>query len=366
MKRFLKLLSLLVLSGIFLFSGCKNDEEVAPKEQSILPENFGIDIPSAISSSNSGARTMIDTVNGNLIYVNLTSFIAVGKFGAGLVRDLITGISYYHINKPMTLSFESDDDHRTKNLTVVANPEFEGKQWEFQMKLTDAESEGNDDGGIGLEVFWNRNPIKGIAILKPYNLNLSGDWGTNTELIRIDYSEAGENGYDKQMIVSVAGLPLESPLVNPFSMRALKMYVGKKGNIVDVYGNSDHPNAVFLSGQKGFNWAFVASSDDSSDIAVAEVGLPPSGLDESSRSILLDDYSIKNVFTNEIHTVWPNIPQETLNAYLYNTSAPGYFNHSGFVTAGTAPDSNYGTLESRLLDLAPYNPKDIQDLTISF
>ncbi len=367
MKRSIKLLSIFLISGMLFYSGCKNDNEVKPTDQSILPENFSVDIPASISSnSNAGMRTEVDTLNGNAIYINLTTFIAVGKGGATLVQQLIDAIRTYNINKPMTLSIQSNDDNRTKNIVVVANSEFENSQWEFQMTVTDAESEGNPDGGKGLEIFWNRNPVKGIAIIKPYNINRNDDWGSDSAVVRIDYSEAGENGYDKQMIVSIAGLPMPSPLVNMYAISKLKMFAGRTGNIVDLYGNSDHPNAVFFSGRKGFNWAFVGSVLDSADIGVAEVGLPPSGLDATSHSVLLGDYSIKNVFTNEIKTVWPNIPQADLDAYLYNTSAPGFFNNHGFVSAGTAPGPDYDPIVPRLDNLTPYNPKDISNMTISF
>ena len=55
-----------------------------------------------------------------------------------------------------------------------------------------------------------------------------------------------------------------------FSMRNLRMFVGKKANIVDVYGNSNHPRAnLFNENAVGFNYAFVASSDANENIAVA-------------------------------------------------------------------------------------------------
>ncbi len=367
MRHGIKLLTVFLLSGVLFYSGCQNQGNVTPQQQSILPQNFSVDIPSSISGSNSASlRTNVDTLNGNLIYLNLTTFIAVGKGAAKIVQDVITGISAYNINKPMTLSFQSTDDNRTKNLVVVANSEFDNAQWEFQMTVTDAQSESNADGGTAMEIFWNRNPIKGIAIIKPYNINRDNEWGADSAVVRIDYSEAGENGYDKQMTVSIAGLPLASPLEDPYSISTLKMFVGKKGDRVDVYGNSNHPNAKFFNGTTGFDWAFVASGSDSADIATAEVGLPPSSLDATSRSVLLDDYSIKSVFTSQILSVWPNLSQQVLDAFLYNTGAPGFFNNKGFISAGTSPGSQYDVYVSQIAQLTPYNPKDISNLTISF
>jgi hypothetical protein len=145
------------------------------------------------------------------------------------------------------------------------------------------------------------------------------------------------------------------------------MFAGKKGDVVDVYGNSNHPNAILFSGTPGFNWAFVASGNDPANIGVAEVGLPPSTLDSDDRSVLLKEYSIKDVFTNEITAVWPGIDQNVLAAYLSTTAAPGYFNDSqGFISGGKSPGAAWDVLAKRLDTLSPYNPKATSNLSISF
>ncbi|NJK86559.1 MAG: hypothetical protein HC906_11910, partial [Bacteroidales bacterium] len=48
---------------------------------------------------------------------------------------------------------------------------FRGENWEYQLTITDAESENNEDKGIGMQVFWRKNPIEGIALFKPYNID---------------------------------------------------------------------------------------------------------------------------------------------------------------------------------------------------
>ena len=371
-KKLSNLFMLLLLSGVVLLTSCEGNETPTPQGESILPESFGVDIPSAISDENlvssryANARTKEDTVQGNDIYEHLGTFIHVGEASAEIVEDLIFGIRVYNINRPLTLTYESDDDGRTKTLVVEENPDFEGSTWEYVLTVTDTDSEGNEDGGKALQIFWNRSPIKGIAILKPYNINRDENPSAEDAIIRIDYSEGGELGYDAHMIVSIAGLPLPSALDEPWAMDGLKMFAGRSGDVVDVYGNSNHPNAIFFSGNAGFNWAFVASGDDSEDIGVAEVGLPPSNLDESSREVLLDYYSIKNVFTREITEVWPNLPTEIIDAYLYNTEGPGYFGPDGFIAGGTSPGDDWDILVDRLQQMSPYNPLEISNLSISF
>jgi hypothetical protein len=352
-----------------LLISCEMNPDVK-KQEDILPNKFSIDIPPSISNSNAGrlAGRKKEELNGNEIYMNLGTFIAVGEGASKLVEGIIFGLKIYHIDKIMTLTFVSDDDNRTKNLVVSSQVEFEGNNWDYALTVTDADSEGEGDGGKALQIFWNKEaPIQGIAIIKPYNCDRLKNVGAPDAMFRIDYSEAGTTAYDATMEVLISGLPLPNALENPYAINNLRMFVGKKGDVVDVYGNSNHPNAILFSGNAGFDWAFVASGNDTQNIGVAEVGLPPNTLDNANREVLLKEYSIKAVFTNEITATWPEIDQNALNAYLVNTEAPGYFNDiSGFITGGTSPGSEWNSIAARLENLAPYNPKTVNELAVEF
>ncbi len=358
----------MVVAVLAVLVSCETNQEPNPQDESLLPEKFSVEIPGALSTSTPGSgRTKGDTLQGNSIYINLATFIAVGDGSAQLVEEFIEGIRKYKIDRVLSLSYRSDDDNRTKNLKVESDVTFESKTWQYVMTVTDADSEGKADGGKALQIFWNHStPIKGIAIIKPYNCDRSKNTNAPDALFRIDYDEQPGNGYDAQMEVRIAGLPLESPLSDPFSVNTLHMFVGKKGDVVDVFGNTNHPNAIFFSGQKGFNWAFVASGSDASGLAVAEVGLPPSALDKSDRETLLKQYSIKNVLASEINAAWPNLNPNDVAAYLKNAEAPGFFNSKGFVASGKSPGLGWDALTPRLATLTPYNPKATSELSVSF
>ena len=94
---------------------------------------------------------MVDTLKGSEIYHHLGTFIHVGEAGAGVVEDVIRAIRVYHINRPMSFSFQSADDGRVKNVIVEAEAEYDNEPWEFQLTMTDAESEANEDGGKALQ-----------------------------------------------------------------------------------------------------------------------------------------------------------------------------------------------------------------------
>jgi hypothetical protein len=89
-------------------------------------------------------------------------------------------------------------------------------------------------------------------------------------------------------------------------------------------------------------------------------------LDASDRETILGTYSIHNVLSNQILSVWPTINPEVLDAYLYHTQAPGYFSQQGFVQGGTAPSQAWQLLEQQILTLTPYNPSHLLDLEIGF
>jgi hypothetical protein len=348
------------------FSSCTKDELTPNSKDDILPARFSVKVPGSITAVSKKAYSSEDTLQGGGIYQHLKLFIAVGDGAGKVVEGIIGAIRYYHINRPLSMTYQSDEDGRSKNLVVFEKVSFEGADWDFQMNISDAESEGNPDAGLGLQIFWNNNPIKGIAILKPYNINRNENKILESPVYKIEYSEGGESGYDSYMVVSIADLSLANPLTDPYSLKTLKMCAGKKGAMVDVFGNTNHPNAKFFTSDAGFNWAFVASADESANLAVAEVGLPPSNLDNSTRSVLLEEYSIKNVFTNQILSVWPGIDPGLLDGYLHNAGAPGYFNESGFLQGGTSPGSEYDEVEARIELLKPFNPSEISSMEISF
>ena len=371
-SRFFTLMALVGILSMAV-SSCETNKDITP-QQDILPNSFSVNIPSSISNRNfihggsTGGRVSSDSIKGNDVYRNLGTFIAVGEEASKLVEGIVTGIKKYHIDRVLSMTYMSDDDKRTKKLVVTSAVEFEGQTWDYELTITDTDSEGQADGGKAMQIFWNKNQlIKGIAIVKPFNCDRVKNAGAGNAIFRIDYTEGGARGYDAQMEVRIAGLPLASPLDNPFAIETLHMFAGKKGEVVDVFGNSNHPNAKLFTGNAGFNWAFVASGNDAKDLGVAEVGLPPSSLNTTDRAILLKDNSIKNVFTHEILAAWPGLDPVAVAKYLKNTAAPGYFSEKqGFISGGVSPGVEWDALASRLDALTPYSPKATSELTLSF
>ncbi|MBN2682380.1 MAG: hypothetical protein JXR58_07715 [Bacteroidales bacterium] len=371
-KTFLFVLATLVLGSIVI-TGCKKDKDQDENPTgNIIPSTFKVDIPDAISHPFSGAKSvnykgvMTDTIPGDVIYEHLANFIYIGEEAAQIIQDIMTFIAVYNINHPIDFTYTGEEDGRDKHMVVIENSSYDGINYEYQMTVTDADYEGNADGGKAVQVFWNTSPVKGVAIIKPANFDVNSFAALTETMYRVDYSEAGELDYEKYMVVYIANLPLENPLTNPYSMQNLKMFAGKDGDVIDVWGNSDHPNAKFYNDDVGFDWAFVASGIKTENIGVAEVGIPRRTLDSSDRTALLVTNSIKNVLSAQIYEVWPTIDSASVEAYLHNTDAPGYFNSGGFVQGGASPGTQYDNIDSRLPGLSPYNPFSISNLSIEF
>ncbi|MFB6317542.1 hypothetical protein [Saccharicrinis sp. FJH54] len=374
MKKQILNFSVLAFMFLIIFASCEKNLEdpFIQDENSILPTRFKVDLPTSMSNSSSGISTKsaeIDTLKGNLIYSNLITFIAVGEGAADIVEAVINSIRVFRIYDIVDMTYVSDDDNRMKHLVIVENTEFKGRTWQYQLIISDVDSEGNADGGNAIQVFWNNKPVEGIAMIKPYNLNRRENMKNTEAMLSVEYSEAGNENYETYMKVDISGLAVNER--ETFGIDALQMFVGKNGDILDVYGNSNHPNAKFFTETKGYNWAFVASGNKTKNISVVELGLPFSNVDSDSRDVILKDYSIKNVLTEEINTwflkvfhVRPNA--EDLAGYLKDADAPGYFGNHGFIQGGTAPSSDYHVLKDRTEQLAPYNPKAVNDLVIEF
>lgn len=359
----------MIMTVTVFFMQCGADKETNADLATGLPTTFSVDIPSSISRTLTTKSASSDEFSGREIYEHLSNFIHVGEAAAEFVEEIMKGISKYELNEPTNFNFISNDDGRSKNMVVVDNADYEGVGWQHGLTLADTEYVTNNDGGIALQVFWNTNPISGIAIFKPGNWEVDADNLLEETIFKIEYSEVGAYGYDAHMIVSIANW--QDAISDRFHMDELKMFVGKSGNIIDVYGNSIHPDAyLFVEEPKGFCWAFVASCNGNSNIAVAEVGLPPHTLDENSRSILLEDYSIENVFTDQFvewvyqnHGFYPNDDQ--IADILVNTDAPAFFDANGFVQGGEAPSLDYEELVNNIQLLTPFNPKSIDEMVIS-
>ncbi len=373
----MKAINILKTAGFLVillaFTFCESDTKPETTSTDLFPTSFKVDIPSSISQSIILKSANSDDFSGENVYQHLSNFIHIGESAAEFVEEIMKAISTHGLNRQMEITFFSEDDNRKKNIVVIDNSDFEGVTWQHQLTLTDAASEGNSDGGKALQVFWSTNPVRGMAILNPGNWDVNSEEGMKNAIFKIEYSEAGENGYEAEMTVSITNF--EQNMDDRFHMDNLKMFVGKTGDIVDVYGNSNHPDAyLFLEEPKGFSWAFVAAGNNTINVGVAEVGLPLSSLNETARQVILVDNSVKNIFTEQI-TKWalqtyPDADSAAVAVIvadlLVDTEAPGFFNSAGFIQGGEAPNNSYNELVSNIELLTPYNPFNISELIIEF
>jgi len=365
MKRktfFALFIAVFVLMALQL-SSCTETKDEGPEPEetgNVLPEKMTIDIPASLSAATSlksgTATTESGVFDGNVMYYSLRTFVGVGEASAQLLDELITAIRTYDLGHEMDIYYSDEDDNfRAKHLIVKENVSFEGTKYAYKLSVQDSASEGNSDFGIGMQIYWNTSPVVGIAILKPENLNhKNNDMGS--ALFRIEYSEDSPE-YDATMVISIAGREVKAPSIDMYDIDNLKLFVGKKGDILDIYGNSNHPNGYFGDVAPdiiGINYAFVASANDAEDYSVAEIGLPPMTLDIDTRQEILKDYSIENVLIDAIAREHTEITREDIVTYIesneimVNTKPAGFFSNGAFVASETAPDAKYELLVTRM------------------
>ncbi|MFN0047578.1 MAG: hypothetical protein ACKVOU_00475 [Cytophagales bacterium] len=362
----------IIALAAFLFSCSK---EVTPKiATSDVPQNFNVEIPNSISPEFSSARRLEnaskmaanDTVfDGGAVYEGIRGYIAIGELSARSITEIMKVASALVSNNISSINYNGDNDKKPKNLTLSKDAVYLNKKYAFKMVVIDLNT-----SNTGLEVFWNTNPIDGIAILKPIDFDRDEENARHpNQLLRVDYAENSTLGYEKQMTVYITGrnTPEDGDLNN------LKMFAGIKGNILDVYGNSNHPStSLFKMGS--VNYSFRAKCDIAQDIAVAQVILPPSTVTSLSATDISTKYSVKNIITNWAIAEYPALATTEgkifLNKYLKNTNPPGYFVATkGFVAAETIPVIAGTNFSSQITDLSSLNfyiPSDIKNLSIGF
>lgn len=355
MKNLLRLFSGLIVLAII---GCSEDEEVASRVE--IPSQFSVDIPSSISSNTGnlkGRATGDDdgVIEGDEIYESLRYFIHLGENSADILKFILKVGAELESQNVRSYTFTSDDDKREKRIDLAENVTRGGTAYQYEMTMVDTEN--NDQA---LQLLWNTNPVAGVAIIKQYNIDRREDKSTENAILRVDYSE-DDAKYDATMTVSIAGVKV----TENGDVDNLKMFVGKKGDIVDVMGNSNHPTIVIIDKDYtgGRNYAFVGRGDESTDLGVAKLALPPSS---TTTSDVLKDYSVYNVLDAEIKKV-ASLDQKMIDAVLAEALSPAYFNKSGFITSGSdnKPESFSDSFVD-LSDMNPFVPNDVKNLTIGF
>ncbi|MEO1254407.1 MAG: hypothetical protein AAFY41_05915 [Bacteroidota bacterium] len=355
----MKLIKLItVLLSLSILVSCSDDEEVSSSID--VPSTFSVDIPQPISSNTGplSGRTSGDgdgVIEGDEIYESVRGFIYLGEQSAEILEFALTLGATLESQNIRSFTFDSEDDNREKRIDITDGVTRGGVSYEYEMTVVDTENEEK-----AIQLLWNTSPVSGVAILRPYNIDRTDEEADEDAFFRIDYTEDHPD-YDAAMTVSIAGIET----VENGDIDNLKMFAGKKGDIVDVMGNSNHPDITIVDENftGGRNYAFVGRGDESTDLGVVKLALPPSATNTAD---VLDAYSVKAVLESEIDAVI-NLDQETIDAILAEALSPAYFNNNGFLTSG--PDNKPASFSDAFVDLSgmnPFVPNDIKNLTLDF
>lgn len=353
-------LATIIFFAIMFVISCKKEDKEETVTTNIVPSNFYVDVPDAISANVSATyKQTNDTLKGPEIYGNLRAYIKVGENSAKLVHDIIQVIRQNNLDRPMEFNFVSKDDKRTKNVKITEGVVAENFTWRYKMEIKD------QDGSKAMQVYWKNSPIKGIAILNFYNIDRRDVNLINKDVMyRVNYEETTDN-YQKQMLVTITNLPKQ----DNGSIRNFKMFVGKNNETVELYGNSEHPYLKIIDTNTvgGYNYAFAGRANELSNVAVAKVALPSCSLNNTQN--MFTDYSVFIVLRNAILKHYNSNDTAYVENVLKNAKTPGYFIGSqGFVSCGTNIPSNASFTSNfiNINSLEAYKPSEIATLSISF
>lgn len=369
-KKLIQVLSLGMAVSIFFASCGANDDDVndTSTESNIVPQKFKVDIPDAISHNNSSSQKIAEgeVINGAVIYENIAYFIRIGEISAELIEAIIGVIYYYNLTDPMEFTYVSDDDGRTKTVIIAEDVTRGDENWEYEMIIND------QDGSQALQVVWNNSPVDGIAILSIYDLNRTENANLAETRYRVDYSEAGENGYDAEMTVYLSGIPANAD--DNGSIDRLKMFAGKSGDEIDVFGNSNHPDLVWEDYETkiGRSYGFRARGNEVLDLGVAEAGIPYT---DQTVADSIFDYDLYKVAYDLVRAnpEYASADDSTIayhvDQYVTNDEVPAFFYNDQYHSSGIdnmPSDLGFTSEFSDLSDLTPYVPADVATMEVDF
>jgi len=370
MKSVKAVVFLLFVFLIVGLSSCGEEDLVDTELQ--IPSKFSVDIPSAISSSTAtglGSRIAVDddgVIEGEDIYAALPYFIRLGEASAEIIELTLVIAAVLEVANVDTYTYVDEEDGRSKRIDLVENVTRGGATYEYELIVTDIEE---DD--LALQLLWNSSAgVEGVGILKPYNINRLESGNDSDAFYRIDYSEVDPD-YEATMLVSLSGISLDEDGNGTVdesergNIDNLKMFVGRNGDVVEIRGNSNHPQVTIIDPEYtgGRNYAFVGRGNDVTNIGVVELALPPSSV---STEDVLDTYSVFNVLNEEIDIVFDRqLDQSIIDAVLAEAGAPAYFNESGFISAGEALPDGFSADFSDLSSMRPFAPAEVSALNMN-
>ena len=115
----LKLVSFVLIAAVafsVFLTSCESNPDVNP-QQDILPQTLSVDIPASLSYTSTsggriGGRSKADSINGNHVYLQLGTFIAVGEGASQIVEGIIHGLRKHRIDRVGVVWLEHTRGHR--------------------------------------------------------------------------------------------------------------------------------------------------------------------------------------------------------------------------------------------------------------
>ena len=343
-----------VLSVVIL-SGCADLQIQNPREivvNEILPENFTIDIPDVISQPVPfvDGHLTEDIIQIEVIYDNIRGIVAAGEASTDVLNGFLDELRAANIDSAVSFSIISTIDGRRKDINISR-----GFLTPYHMTIDD------EGGERAVEMSWGNEPPRVSGTIKPFNVDRSLDEALAETFYSFRYSDDDQD-YDESVILSINNFPDSAGFTN------MMMFAGRKGDIIDIFGNSYHPDIMLIdpSFVGGRNYVFTARVNRQQNVGFATLSLPPSAVDGIDE--IYNDFSLFSVLEEELESVG-NTDDEFTADYLMTATPPAFFvGDEGFVSSGANVPDNLA-FSAAFLDLTPVvfiSPITVRDLELSF
>jgi len=358
----LKLIALLFIGMLFSIS-CEQFS-ITPETQNYnqsFPTNVELELPSAISSYDSLKN--FKALSGEGINNYLRNFVQLGYGTIEIINNSYQRI--ININPEGASEFTYTGlDGKTKYVSIKDSVLIDSVHWDYSMEIYD-----NSFSNLALQVFWNIETAKQLIICNVNQLNHDKMENHPDAIITIEYNtQASVASYEQSIYIGVSKLTTSDE--NPYAPDNIKLFFGINKQIINFIGSSNNPNVtLYDTDLVGKNWSFRGKADLAKNLAVLELALPETELENTENMML--NFSLKNVILQELKNEYDYIglsDEEILadrNINAANIESPSFFNSEGFEGSGANIPTKYTHL-SDFSNLAPFIPLEVKNYEIEF
>ena len=285
-------LIILVFIGAFFLTSCE-EFNLEPDNQLYdqpFPAQVELELPSAISSDE--FLKSLKVLSGKGIHNYLRNFVYIGDEISGIINSTYQRIIAIDVEGISEFSYTGLDGN-TKHVSIKENIVVDNVHWDYYMEIFD-----DNFSNLALQAFWNEATDEQLIILKPNRLNFYRMEDHPDAMVMLEYlAEVSASPYESSVYVGISGLITSEQ--DPYAPNNIKLFFGINNQIIDFIGSSNNPNVtLYDTSVKGKNWSFRGKADLIKNLAVTELALTRTDLNNVENMMV--EFALKKVILQEL------------------------------------------------------------------